>query len=202
MTTIGIMGGTFDPIHMGHLLLGRQAYQEYGLDSVWFMPSGQPPHKKERHVSSAEDRCAMVKLAIQGEPGFVFSDFEVLREGNTYTAKTMKLLNDAYSDHRFYYIIGADSLYEIESWYHPEEVLASVPFLAARREYEREHRSFDRQIAYLKDRYGAQIHVLHCNEMDISSAQIRRAAAHGLPIDDYVPKAVREYIDLHGLYHL
>ena len=129
MADIGIMGGTFDPVHNGHLILGKQAYEEYGLDAVWFMPSGQPPHKKDRHVTPAGDRCAMVKLAIGDFPGFVFSDFEVLREGSTYTAQTLALLKETYGDHNFCYIIGADSLYEIESWYHPELVLSGVPLL-------------------------------------------------------------------------
>lgn len=93
MRKIGIMGGTFDPIHNGHIMLGRQAYAEYNLDEVWYMPSGQPPHKKGRHVTESAERCHMVKLAIQDIPYFVFSDFEVRRTGkNTYTAETLALL--------------------------------------------------------------------------------------------------------------
>lgn len=200
MAKIGIMGGTFDPIHNGHLLLGRQAYEEYGLDFVWFMPSGQPPHKKDRHVSSMEDRCAMVKLAIEGQKGFVFSDFEVSREGNTYTAQTMKLLKEAYPQHEFSYIIGADSLYEMESWYHPAEVLASVPILVASREYDKEHPVMKKQIDYLIDRYGARIQILHCREINISSEEIRQAVGKGLFADDCVPKGVGQYIRSHCLY--
>lgn len=200
MAKIGIMGGTFDPVHMGHLLLGRQAYTEYGLDSVWFMPSGQPPHKKDRHVSSTKDRCAMVQLAIEGEKGFEFSDFEVLREGNTYTAKTMALLKEAYPEHGFYYIIGADSLYEMEKWYHPEEVMASVPFLVADRKYDREHPSLKARMGDLAKRYGARIEVLHCQEVDISSEAIRKAVREGLSIARYVPEAVGQYIYEHCLY--
>ncbi len=99
MSNIGIMGGTFDPIHNGHLLLGKQAYLEYNLDYIWFMPSGQPPHKKNRHVTDSVHRCAMVKLALQGESTFLFSDFEVSRKGNTYTAQTLALLKEAYPYH-------------------------------------------------------------------------------------------------------
>lgn len=200
MAKIGIMGGTFDPIHNGHLMLGRQAYTEYELDAIWYMPSGWPPHKKDRTVSSSDHRCAMVKLAIQTERGFRFSDFEVSRKGSTYTAQTMKLLKKAYPNHQFYYIIGADSLYEIEQWYHPAEVLSSVTFLTADREYRKEHRSLTDQIAYLTKRYQARIHLLHCPEMDLSSDAIRQAVRSGLPVSDYVPQAVREYIDLHHLY--
>lgn len=200
MSKIGIMGGTFDPIHNGHLLLGRQAYMEYGLESVWFMPSGQPPHKRNQGVSDGIHRCAMVKLAIENQSSFEFSDFEFLRNGNTYTAQTMALLKESFPQHQFFYIIGADSLYEIESWYHPRQVMTSVPFLVANREYKKEHRSLQDQIAYLKNSYGANIRLLHCREMDISSAEIRQAVQRGMSIENYVPQPVREYIAAHNLY--
>lgn len=200
MAAIGIMGGTFDPIHNGHLLLGQQAYSEYGLDSVWFMPSGQPPHKKDRHVTGREHRCAMVKLALREHPEFLFSDFEVSREGSTYTAQTLALLKNTWPQHRFFYIVGADSLYEIERWYHPEEVMKSVSFLAADREYSQEHRPLADQIRYLTDRYGACIRLLHCREMDVSSEEIRQMVRAGRSIGEIVPKPVEEYIYSHRLY--
>lgn len=200
MSKIGIMGGTFDPVHNGHLLLGRQAYAEYGLESVWFMPSGQPPHKRNQEVSDGFHRCAMVKLAIEHEPSFRYSDFEFLRSGNTYTAQTMKLLKEAFPRHQFYYIIGADSLYELENWYHPEQVMTSVPFLVAGREYKNDHRPLQDQIAYLESSYNARICLLHCQEMDISSAGIRQAVREGQSIEGLVPQPVREYIAAHNLY--
>ena len=200
MADIGIMGGTFDPIHNGHLLLGRQAYEEYDLDFIWFMPSGQPPHKRDKRVTGREERCAMVRLAVEGQPGFVFSDFEVSRDGNTYTAKTLSLLKEAYPNHNFHYIVGADSLYEIETWYHPELVLAGIPLLAADRKYERDHVPLQSQIAYLTRKYNAHIRLLHCKEMAISSEEIRKMAGEGRPISEYVPKAVEEYICSRNLY--
>lgn len=115
MGKIGIMGGTFDPIHNGHLMLGEQAYREYGLDEVWYMPSGHPPHKKNHHVTVPAMRFEMTKLAVKGHKGFFCSDFEVRRSGNTYTAQTLSLLRKSYPGHTFYFIIGADSLYEIEN---------------------------------------------------------------------------------------
>lgn len=200
MADIGIMGGTFDPIHNGHLLLGKQAYDEYGLDSVWFMPSGQPPHKRDRKVTAPEDRCAMVKLAVKGRPGFAFSDFEISRDGSTYTAQTLALLKEAYPDHRFFYIVGADSLYQIETWYHPELVLTNIPILAADRKWPDSHVPLKEQIAYLTQKYGARISLLHCREMDISSQAIQKSVKEGLPISQYVPKAVEEYIRSRNLY--
>ena len=202
MADIGIMGGTFDPIHNGHLLLGEQAYREYGLAEVWFMPSGDPPHKTDHRVTPATDRYAMVRLAIQDRPYFRFSDFEVMRTGKTYTAQTLRLLREQYPQHRFFFIIGADSLYEIEHWYHPESVMAQTILLVANREYEKNHREIQDQIRFLKAHYEhADIRLLHCAEMDVSSCELRRWEADGQPIQNFVPGSVNDYIEEHGLYH-
>lgn len=200
MGKIGIMGGTFDPIHNGHLMLGKQAYQEYSLNEVWYMPSGHPPHKNSHHVTEPIMRLAMTELAVKDYEGFVCSDFEVKRTGYTYTAQTLKLLHEAYPEHSFYFIIGADSLYEIENWYEPDQVLAQAVILTAQREYEDADCSMDRQAAYLVSKYQADIRMLHCGEMDISSAELRSMTARGQSIADYVPRRVMEYIEAHGLY--
>lgn len=200
MADIGIMGGTFDPIHNGHLLLAKQAYEEYQLDQIWFMPSGQPPHKKNRRVSPVNDRCEMVRLAIAGTAHFVFSDFEVTRPGYSYTAQTLKLLHNQYPQHCFYFIIGADSLYQIESWYQPEEVMAQAVLLAAGRAYDHAGRSMDDQIAYLTAAYHARIYRLHCTPVRVSSKELRAMAARGECLANYVPEPVQEYIQTHGLY--
>lgn len=200
MADIGIMGGTFDPIHNGHLLLAKQAYNEYRLDQIWFMPSGQPPHKQGRRVSSAKDRCQMVKLAIADTDYFTFSDFEVAREGYSYTAQTLRLLQDTYPEHRFYFIIGADSLYEIESWYHPELVMQMTVLLVAGREYDAAVRPINQQIEYLKQKYDARIFRLHCQEVDIASAELRQMASRDKKLYQYVPAGVEHYIETHQLY--
>lgn len=200
MAEIGIMGGTFDPIHNGHLMLGRQAYEEYHLDEVWFMPSGNPPHKKDHLVTDAALRCKMVRLAIEGFPKFRLSEFEVQRAGNTYTAETLRLLHLRYPEHRFYFIVGADSLYEIENWFHPEQVMSQTILLAAGREYADAPRNMEEQIAYLKEKYKADIRMLHCREMDISSNELREMESHGHRISRYVPRSVENYIQIHKLY--
>lgn len=200
MAKIGIMGGTFDPIHNGHLLLGRQAYDEYGLKEIWFMPSGIPPHKKDHEVTAVEDRLAMVRLAVRNFPYFVCSDFELQRQGNTYTAETLRLLRQKYPQHDFYFIIGADSLYQLENWYHPREVMGQAVLLVADREYEQAHCPIEEQIAILKERYDADIRLLHCKEVDIASAKLRERRAKGKSLASYVPEAVEEYIKEHGLY--
>ena len=200
MKRIGIMGGTFDPVHNGHLLLGRQAYEEYGLDEIWYMPSHIPPHKKDHMITASEDRIAMLRLALEDIPYCVVSDFEMKREGNTYTAHTLALLKEEYPEYEFYFIIGADSLFQIERWYHPEKVMAMTSLLVSGREYEDAERSFDEQIAYLTEKYDAKILPLHNEEVDIASAEIRRRIAEGKDITKDVPKAVEQYINAHGLY--
>ncbi|MBE5985484.1 MAG: nicotinate-nucleotide adenylyltransferase [Paenibacillaceae bacterium] len=200
MGNIGIMGGTFDPIHNGHLMLGEQAYKEYQLDEVWFMPSGHPPHKKNQNITDPNIRLTMTQLAIEGKTGLVSSDFEVRRNGSTYTAQTLRLLRKAYPQHQYFFIIGADSLYEIENWYEPDQVLSQAVILAARREYEDARLSMEQQIAYLSTRYKADIRILHCKEMDISSAMLRERIAGGLSVSEYVPSKVLTYIKDQGLY--
>ena len=135
MRRVGILGGTFDPVHNGHLLLGEQAYREYGLDEIWFMPSHVPPHKKDHHITDGAARIRMLELATESIPYFSVSDFEMGREGNTYTAQTLALLKEAYPDIEVYFIIGADSLYQLESWYHPEQVMAQAVLLVSGRTY-------------------------------------------------------------------
>ena len=200
MGKIGILGGTFDPIHNGHLWLGEQAYREYGLDQVWFMPSGHPPHKQDHPVTEGDKRWDMVRLAIAGNPHFAYSDFELQRPGYTYTAQTLALLQEAYPEHTFYFIIGADSLYQIEGWYHPEQVMARATLLVAGRAFKEAKRSLDQQIAHLIARYGARILPLHCGEMDVSSADLRRMAREGKNIGPSGPGEVAAYIRRNRLY--
>ncbi|MCI8659442.1 MAG: nicotinate-nucleotide adenylyltransferase [Lachnospiraceae bacterium] len=200
MAEIGIMGGTFDPIHNGHLLLGRQAYTEYHLDEIWFMPSGTPPHKKDHVVTSAEHRIEMVRLAIKDYPGFVCSDFEIWRQGNTYTAETLRLLHKQYLKNCFYFIIGADSLYQIENWYHPAEVMKQCVLLVAHREYEEAHCPVREQADHLRRSYKADIRFLHCPEVDIASGELREMVREGKGIHSYVPESVEAYIQTHRLY--
>ena len=198
--SIGILGGTFDPIHKGHLLLAEQAYREYPLSSVWFMPSGHPPHKQDHHVTEGEYRKEMIEIAIRGKSYFRYSDFELNRPGNTYSAQTFSLLKQAHPEQTFYFIVGADSLYQLEHWYHPQEVMDRVILLVAGREYTQRHRPLEDQIRYLTERYHAKIFQLHCPEIDVSSAMLRQMAAQGLDIDSYLPPGVGAYIRKMGLY--
>ena len=120
---IGIMGGTFDPIHIGHLLLGEFAYENFSLDEIWFLPNGNPPHKStdESGVSLA-DRIEMVRLATEDIPYFRVNLYEASAQKHSYTFSTMKALRGLYPDHEFYFILGADSLFSIEQWKNFREI--------------------------------------------------------------------------------
>lgn len=201
MRRIGIVGGTFDPIHLGHLMLGRQAYKEYHLDEVWYMPSRQPPHKADHHVTEAEHRFEMVRLAIADTPFFRLSDFELTRlRGNTYTADTLQLLKVEYPNVEFYFIVGADSIFDLDKWYHPEAVLKLAIFLTAQRDCGKRECTLDEQIHYLEEKYQATIKKLHSEELDISSEEIRGMVARGKCIEKLVPDEINEYINWHHLY--
>ena len=197
MRRIGILGGTFDPVHNGHLLLGEQAYREYGLDEIWFMPSHVPPHKKDHLITDGAARIRMLELATESIPYFTVSDFEMGREGNTYTAQTLALLKEAYPDIEVYFIIGADSLYQLESWYHPEQVMAQAVLLVSGRTYEDGGVPLEDKVAYFNEKYNADIRILH---IDVASADIRKKAAEGRDLSKDIPAAVAEYIRETGLY--
>ena len=120
---IGIMGGTFDPVHIGHLLLGEFAYEEFGLDEIWFVPNGNPPHKKTEYTEEAlHHRIEMVKLAVSDVPYFKVILCEAKTGEHSYTYSTMQEFNRRYPENHFYFILGADSLFAIEEWWNFQEI--------------------------------------------------------------------------------
>lgn len=198
---IGIMGGTFDPIHNGHLMLGETAYHQYQLDKVWFMPNGNPPHKKQSNIGTdATTRMEMVKLAIENKEYFVLQDYEVMKESVSPTYQTLAHFKEVYPDDTFYYIIGADSLFSIERWIHPELIFPNCIILAACRDEIDTSEEMYEKIDYLCEKYHAQIKFLTSPIMDVSSSELREKIRNGEPIDSFVPKCVEEYIAKEGLY--
>lgn len=194
---IGIMGGTFNPIHNGHILLAKNTCTQFNLDQILVMPSGNPPHKIGQDILDVEHRCEMVKLAIQNEPKLLFSDIETERTGYSYTADTLMQIKDIYN--KIYFIIGADSLFSIEKWYHPEITMELATLVVANRD---DHLSseFNNQIKYLEDKYITHIEILPNFDSPISSSQIRSNVLNGISISDMVPKLVEDYITIHKLY--
>lgn len=197
---IGISGGTFNPIHIGHLIIAETVRDKFGLDKVLFIPSGMPPHKNLESVVCAEKRFDMVQRAVAGNPHFEASRVEVDREGYTFTVDTLKKLREIYGkDTGLYYIIGADVLNDLLTWRSYEEVFKICEFIAVLRPGNDE-KAFYKQMEYLRDAYGVKIHFIDAPLIDVSSTEIRERIKEGRSIKYLVPESVEEYIESNGLY--
>ncbi len=196
---IGIMGGTFNPIHVGHLIIAEIAYEQYELDKVLFMPASQPPHKIGEPIEEDVYRVAMVKLAINDNPHFELSLMEINRPGLSYTAMTMEQLAHEYPDTEFYFIVGGDSIAAIETWREPEKVLRLGHMVACVRD-QVDNKRLDQQIDYLKKKYQTEVFKLEVPKMDISSTMIRERLQSNNGVKYLVPDNVIAYINKHGLY--
>lgn len=174
MASIGIMGGTFNPIHLGHIAIAKAAYEQFHLDEIWFMPNHIPAYKSNQELVSGKKRLAMIKLATQDYSFFKVSDFELKRKGKTYTYETMHLLKQQYPKDDFYFIMGADSLYYFENWVHPEIILENAKILAAVRN-ERTLEEMQQKINRLNTMFeGEFFYLIHCPEIPCSSSEIRK----------------------------
>lgn len=190
---IGILGGTFNPVHKAHLELAKAAYEQYGLEKILLMVSPNPPHKAGKVIADVFHRNEMVNIAIKPYKYMEFSDFEQNREGFIYTADTLTLLNEKYPENHYYFIVGGDSLDAIDNWYHPEIVLANCTLLAAGRD-EIYDETLSKRIDELNHKYNADIRMVKLAKFDISSTDVRAGELEDVPSD------VAEYIRLHGLY--
>lgn len=199
MPYVGIMGGTFDPIHLGHLAAAEGAMHLVGLDQVLFMPNRQPPHKAGRPVSPAEHRAAMVRLAIAGQPRFAFSDLELKREGPSYTLLTVQELRAAHPDWRLAFLAGMDSLVDLTTWYQYETLVRAIDMVIFTRPgYSVEQR--DAALARLGPELAARIKLVEVPGVAVSGTLLRRLAGEGYPLRYLVPDAVADYVQAHGLY--
>lgn len=196
---IGIIGGTFNPIHNGHLLIAEYAREEFQLENVLFLPTGHSPHKLKQKITEASMRCDMIKLAIADNPFFELDFTEVKAERLSYTYLTLLELKKAYPMAELYFILGADSLFDLEDWKKPEEILSSCNILAAYREGEGQ-KDFQKQIDYLNKKYHAHIYSLHTPSFEVSSREIRSRVSKNQTIRYLVPKEVEAYIQKTGLY--
>lgn len=199
---VGIMGGTFDPIHVGHLIIGERAYNQLKLDEVWFMPSGNPPHKKNRAGRATdEQRTEMVRRAISTNVHFKLELLEMNEEGYSYTYRTLEKLNQENPDTEYYFIIGADSLFALETWMKPERLLSTCTMVVATRDHT-SLETLNQEMKRLTVKYPKSRFVrLDTLNIDISSKMIREWMEKGQSLKYYVPDSVISYIYENNIYH-
>lgn len=198
----GILGGTFDPPHLGHLVLAQEMWTQLRLDRVWFIPTGAPPHKKGHIISSPQDRRAMVALAIGNDERFALSTVEIDRPGPSYTVETLERLRSTWGAEPWIaFILGWDMLTYFPQWRDPAGVVARVDSLVAthRPGFEAEKGAIERiraQIPGLRDK----LTILPMPQIDLTATSLRKRVASGLPIRYLVPDTVCDYIAAHALY--
>ncbi len=226
---IGILGGTFDPIHFGHLFLAQTALDACGLDKVLIMPSPNPYYRTDKVVTDQTHRVNMINLAIADNPGLELSEFELTLPQPNYTAMTLEAFKIANPDAELFFILGGDSLFSIETWYEPQKLFDSVTILSSKREDEAKGASgsceasdnyldfnndgindreqvetledeFELQAEFLRRKYNANIINIHVPNIEISSSGIIRRIKAGQSVKYYLPDAVIDYIESNGLY--
>ncbi len=192
---LGVMGGTFDPIHHGHLLTAEEAAVQFGLDEVLFVPTGQPWMKEVRDVTAAEHRYLMTVIATASNPRFSVSRTDIDRVGPTYTVDTLRALREADPDAELFFVTGADAMLEIFQWKDPTEVLSLAHFIAATRPgYDLAHFEAEAPTAH------PNVSVMNIPALAISSTDIRQRVREGRPIRYLVPEGVKSYVEKAGLY--
>jgi len=197
---IGIMGGTFDPIHVGHLILGETAYEQFGLSNVLFMPAGNPPHKRDRiGRATDEQRLEMIRRAIENNPHFEISLIEMNPEGYSYTYRTLERLNEENPYIEYYFIIGADSLFDFEMWKEPARICMAAKIVVAARNHTNDL-LLDEKMQNLSRKYNGSFLKLDSLNIDISSNMLRSWIAEERTIKYYVPDSVISYITEKNIY--
>ncbi len=199
MRKVGIMGGTFDPIHIGHLIIAEKAREQFHLDEVLFMPSGTPYMKNVNEVLPGQVRSEMTKLAIEENPFFSISTIEIEKEGSTYTYETLETLHDKNPNTEYYFILGADSLFAMENWKNPDKIFADCHILAALRD-DKNTEDIEEQAANIKETFNADSFLSETGHREISSSMIRELVKDGHSIRYLVPDAVYDYIIKNKLY--
>lgn len=194
---IAMLGGTFDPIHRGHLLIAEQAYQSFALDRIIFMPAGIPPHKLQLSITPAKDRLAMLKLAIKDKAHFVVSEYELKRPGSSFTADTLRYLLRSGLAEEIFLIIGADSLLDLINWRESDFLLKNGQFIVAERPGYQLDDIFHQQPFCC---YREHIHLLSGAVIDVASSTLREALREKRSVCTLLPGDVISYIKEHGLY--
>jgi nicotinate-nucleotide adenylyltransferase len=197
MGDIGILGGTFNPPHMGHLVMAQEALDQLDLDRVVLMPVAVPPHKEAREDPGGAARLELCRLAVAGDERFKVSSLEVDRGGASFTVDTLKELHDVEPEHELTFIVGGDMAQSLPAWREPETILALARLAVAEREGVRRE-DIVRRLESLHD--GSRVVFFEMPRIDISSSSIRRRVAEGRSVRYLVPDAVAESIAEQGLY--
>lgn len=190
---LGLLGGTFDPVHYGHLLLAEQCREQCALDAIWFLPSGAPPHKQQAAITEPRQRVEMLRLAIAGHEAFSVNEMELSREGPTFTVDTLQEVLAEHPDYELFFLIGGDSLRDLPTWREPRRILELATIVAVNRGGE------ELPAIPLLDEPG-RIQRVTMPGIGLSATDIRRRVAARKSIRYMTPRAVEVYIEQHRLY--
>ncbi|MBA4190634.1 MAG: nicotinate (nicotinamide) nucleotide adenylyltransferase [Planctomycetaceae bacterium] len=197
---IGIFGGTFDPIHMGHLILAEQCRTQASLDQVWFMPSAHPPHKVGQGVTRFDQRCEMIELAIAGHSAFRVERIEKELPPPSYTSETLAELRRRHPADDFFLLMGSDGLPDLPGWHEPQRVIEQAGLVVVPRPGVMLWTAERLATALSVDVSAVRLRFVACPMIEIASRELRRAIADGMSIRYMVPRAVEEYIRDRKLY--
>ncbi|MBU3153547.1 nicotinate-nucleotide adenylyltransferase [Clostridium estertheticum] len=194
-----IFGGTFDPIHIGHIHIAYEALYSLKLDKILFMPAGNPPNKLNKQITDSKIRYDLVNKAIEGESNFEISDYEINKKENSYTYETIELFSNVQSKTEWYFLIGADSLIDLDNWKNVDRLLNSCRLVVYNRAgFELE--KILEQKRYLENKYHNKIIFLDMPIIDISSTSIRKSIKEGRNINYLLPKGVEKIVEKLKLY--
>ena len=198
MKKYGIFGGSFNPIHYGHLMICEYIKEEMGLDKVIFIPTGNPPHKELE--LSAKDRYDMVRLAISPNPDFEISDIETTRVKKSYTVDTIRELKKIYKEEKLYFLIGLDSLFQLKTWMKIGDLSQEIEFVVALRPGYLDREEINKEIDFLRENFGTKINLINTPLYEISSTDLRDRIREGKSLRYLIPKKVLDYIEESGFY--
>ncbi len=198
---IGIFGGTFDPVHLGHLILAEQCREQGRLDQVWFVPSARPPHKDAPAVTPFGQRVEMLQLAVAGQPAFRIDELEKDRPGPSFTADTLEAIHQRQPQNELFLLLGGDSLHDLPQWYDPQRIVRHAGLLVMARDGWALPSAEELRVALqLPAEVPLRLEVVQVPAVGIASRDLRRRAAEGRSLRYFVPRAVEAYIHDKRLY--